>query len=355
MFDLFRSRAKAVRYLLGAIMIVVSISMVVTLIPGFVGMGGGPENVVAEIGDEALSTRDVQTSIQQQLRNKAFPREMAGVYAPLIINQMISDRAVAYQAARMGFQITDADLARSVQSIIPDLFQNGQFVGQAAYARYLEQMNLSIPEFESNVRKQMLLLALTNLVLEGEVVTDEEIEHEYRRKNEKIQVDYVNLSPSNFRPQVKVSEKEMRAYYEQNKPTFRIGEQRDARILVIDQDEVSKALTVPEEELRKTYRASVDRFRLPDRVKVRHILLKTMGKSAEEIEKTKAKAEDILKQIKGGADFAELAKQNSEDTGTAVEGGNLGWIARGQTVQNFENAAFSLKPDQLSNVISTEY
>jgi len=355
MFDLFRSRAKAVRYLLGALLIVVAISMVVTLIPGFVGAGYGSENVIAEIGDEALTTREVQANIQQQLRNKAFSREMAGMYVPLIINQMIADRAVAYQAERLGFEVTDADVAQAVRSLIPDLYQNGQFVGQAAYSRYLQQMNLTIPEFESNVRKQMLLLALTNLALEGEVVTDEEIEREYRLKNEKIQVDYISLSPADFRSKVKVTEKEMRDYYEQNKSTFRVGEKRDARILVVEQSKVADSVTVPEEELRRVYRSSPDRFRLPDRVKVRHILLKTMNKSPDEVKQIRAKAEDILKQIKAGADFAELAKKYSEDTGTASQGGDLGWIARGQTVKNFENAAFTLKPGQISDVISTEY
>lgn len=356
MFDLFRSRAKAVRYLLGAILLVVAASMVITLIPGFVGASySSDSNVVAEIGGEALTLRDVQSNIQQALRSNRFPRQMAGAYIPMIVNQMIADRAVAYQAAKLGFQVTDADVARAVQSMLPQLFQDGKYVGDDVYAQYLSQMNLSIPEFESNVRKQMLLLKLMNMALEGEVVPEAAIEEEFRKGNEKIKVDYISFGVADFRDQVKPTPEEIRAYYEQNKPVFRIPEKRDAKILIVEQEEIGRTITIPEEELRRAYQSQPDRFRLPERVKVRHILLKTTGKSTEEAAKAKTRAEDLLKQIRSGADFAKLAKENSEDTGSAVEGGDLDWIARGQTVENFEKTAFTLKPGEISDVISTEY
>jgi len=136
MFDLFRSRAKAVRYLLGAILIVVALSMVITLIPGFVGSSFSSDtNVIAEIGKEVLTVRDVQVNIQQQLRNNAFPREMAGSYVPMIINQMIADRAISFEAERLGFSVTDAEVAMAVQTMIPQLFQNGEFVGKDVYSQ----------------------------------------------------------------------------------------------------------------------------------------------------------------------------------------------------------------------------
>ncbi len=355
MFDLFRSRAKAVRYLLGAVLMLVAISMVVTLIPGFVGASYAPDDVVAEIGDEVLTTRDVQLVIQQQLRNNAFPRDMTSVFVPMIVNQMISERAVAYQAERMGFRITDADVARSVRAMFPQLFDNGRFAGKDVYAQFLAQNNLTIPEFESNVRKQLLLERLMNLALEGQVVTDHEIEAEFRRRNEKIKVEYIALNPADYRSSVTLTPEEIREYFEQNKASYKIPEKRDALVLVVDESEIAKTASIPEEQLRRDYQASLDRFRTPERVKVRHILLKTTGKSEQEKQAIKARAEDLLKQLKAGADFAELAKKHSEDTGTAINGGEMDWIVRGQTVENFEKVAFSLQPGQLSDVISTEY
>lgn len=356
MFDLFRSRAKAVRYLLGALLMLVAISMVVTLIPGFVGASYAPENVIAEIGDDVLTAREVQMVIQQQLRNKAFPRDMAGVYVPMIINQMIAERAVAYQAARMGFRVTEADVALAVESMMPQLYQNGKFVGRDVYAQILsQQMNMTIPEFEENVRKQILLTRLENFVLEGVAVGDREVEQAYRRRHEKIKVDYISISPADFRSKVNVSREEMLAYFNANKSNFQVGEKRDVGLIVVEEGAVAQTLQITDEELRRIYQSEPDRFRTPERVKVRHILLKTTEKSEAEKAKAKAKAEELLKQLKSGADFAALAKAHSEDAGTKENGGDLGWITRGQTVENFEKTAFALKPNELSGVISTEY
>lgn len=356
MFDLFRSRAKAVRYLLGALLMLVAISMVVTLIPGFVGASYAPENIIAEIGDDVLTAREVQMIIQQQLRNKAFPREMAGVYVPMIINQMIAERAVAYQAARMGFRVSEADVALAVESMMPQLYQNGKFVGRDVYAQILsQQMNMTIPEFEENVRKQILLTRLENFVLEGVAVGDREVEQEFRRRHEKIKVDYISISPADFRSKVTVSREEMLAHYNANKNSFQVGEKRDVGLIAVEEGAVAQNLQITDEELRRIYQSEPDRFRTPERVKVRHILLKTTEKSEEEKAKIKAKAEDLLKQLKNGADFAALAKAHSEDAGTKENGGDLGWITRGQTVENFEKTAFALKPNELSGVITTEY
>jgi len=356
MFDLFRSRTRAVRYLLGALLMLVAISMVVTLIPGFVGAEFAPENIIAEIGDDVLTAREVQIIVQQQLRNNAFPREMAGVYVPLIINQMIADRAVAYQAERLGFRVTDADVALVVESMMPQLYQDGKFVGREVYAQVLaQQMNMTIPEFERNVRKQILLTRLSNFVLEGVVVSEREIEEEYRRRHEKIKLDYVSVSPSDFRSRVGVTAEEMKEYFERNKASYQLGEKRNVELIAVEEAAVVKTIQVPEEELRRIYQSSQDRFRTPERVKARHILLMTTGKSEEEKAKAKAKAEELLKQLKSGADFAALAKAHSEDTGTKDNGGDLGWITRGQTVENFEKTAFALKPNELSDVITTEY
>jgi len=356
MFDLFRSRTRAVRIMLGALLMLVAVSLVVTLIPGFVGAEFAPENIIAEIGDDVLTAREVQIIVQQQLRNNAFSRDMAGVYVPLIINQMIADRAVAYQAERLGFRVTDADVALVVESMMPQLYQDGKFVGREVYAQVLsQQMNMTIPEFERNVRKQILLTRLSNFVLEGVVVSEREIEEEFRRRHEKIKLDYVSVSPADFRSRVGVTAEEMKEYFERNKSSYQIGERRNVELIAVEEAAVAKTIQVPDEELRRIYQSSQDRFRTPERVKARHILLMTTGKSDEEKAKAKAKADELLKQLKGGADFAALAKANSEDTGTKDNGGDLGWITRGQTVENFEKTAFALKPNELSDVIATEY
>ncbi len=355
MFDLFRSRAKLVRYTLGALLTLVAISMVVTLIPGWGSMPLERDQPVAEIGEEVLTQREVHLQVQAAMRNQAFPREMAYLYVPQLIDQMITERALAYEAERLGFRVTEADVAQTIRSLLPQLYQDGKFVGQELYASYLAQQNLTIPEFEANVRKQMLLTRLQNLAAEGAIVTPEEIEREYRRRNSKIKLEYIVIPTNKLRAEVKVTPEEIQAHFTVNRALFQIPEKRSFDVLLIDELKVGERIQVPEDELRRAYQANLDSYRVPERVHVRHILLKTTEKPKEEVPKIRARAEELLKQLRGGGDFAELARKNSEDTGSAANGGDLGWIVRGQTVKAFEDTAFSLKPNELSGVIATEY
>lgn len=354
MFDLFRSRDKAVRYLLGALLGLVALSLVITLIPGFGSTKGAPEQVVATIGDTELTVRQVQAAVQNALRGKQIPNEMIQFYIPQFIDQMITERAVAYQAARMGFQITDQELANAIRSMLASYFPAGEIKNED-YARFLAQQGTTIPEFERNVRQNLLLLRLQNIAMEGVVVTPAEVEAEYKRRNDKVKVDYIAYTPKDLRSQVTVTAEEVKTYYETQKAQFNTPEKRAITILIADEQKIGASLAIDEARLRAAYNASIDKYRTPERVKVRHILIKTTDKPKEEVAKLEAKANDLLKQIRAGADFAELAKKHSDDPGSAAKGGDLDWVTRGQTVQNFENAAFSLKPKEISNVIKTEY
>jgi peptidyl-prolyl cis-trans isomerase D len=353
MFDLFRSRDKAVRYLLTALLLMVALSMVAYLVPGGTGTGQ-EEQVVAKIGGEPLTAREVQLSIQSAMRNREAPREMLEHFVPQFIDQMITERALAFEAGRMGFNITDADVAFAIRSLLPNIFGAGQF-NKEAYAMFLQQQNLTIPEFEANVRKQLLLTRLRNLALEGIIVSPEEVEQEYRRRSDKVRLEYVAFAADKFKSQVKISPGEIQTHFNQHRQTYQILEKRGFDLLMVDAERLSATVNPTEAQLRRAFEAAKDRYRTPERVRARHILLKTLDKPKEEVAKLEAKANDLLKQIKGGADFAELAKKVSEDPGSAVKGGDLDWISRGQTVPNFENSAFSLKPKELSGVIKTEY
>ncbi|HWR51780.1 MAG TPA: peptidyl-prolyl cis-trans isomerase [Bryobacteraceae bacterium] len=356
MFDLFRSRAKAVRYLLGALLMLVAISMVVTLIPGFGGGGGGAnDQVVAEIGDDAVTVREVNQQVQNAIRNKTIPRELIQIYVPQMIDEMITQRALVYKAQQLGFRVTEEDIAKTIRTVFPQLFQGGQFAGKEVYAAVLSEQNLTIPEFEANVRKQMMLVRLQNLVAEGVVVTPADVEREFRRRNEKAKIEYIALSADKLRSEVNVTPEQIQQFFQANRGQFQIPEKRNVQVLVVDEAKVAAGITVPDEQLRRAYDTNKDSFRVPERVQARHILLKTTDIPPAEVPKVQARADELLKQLKAGMDFAELAKKNSQDPGSAEKGGDLGWIVRGQTVPAFEQAAFSLKPKELSGVIKTEY
>jgi peptidyl-prolyl cis-trans isomerase D len=355
MFDLFRSREKTVRYLLGGLLTLVAISMVVTLAP-LPGVGPAmDEQVIAEIGDEVLTAAEVRRGISREMQNRAFPPELAEMYVPVFVQNMVNERAVAYQAKRMGFTVTEDEVSNAIQSLFPQLFEGGKFAGRQAYEQVLSQMNVSMAQFEDLVKKQILVTRLEVLAIEGVVVTPGQVEEEFRRKNEKIALSYVSLSPANFRAQVKADDAEIAAHYEKNKPTYRVSEKRNYTIFSIDEARTAQSIQVPEAELKRAYASSADRFRTPERVRVRHILLKTGEKPKEEVAKIRARAEDLLKQLKNGAKFEELAQKHSEDPTSAEKGGDLDWVTREQTVPEFEKTAFSLKVGETSELVTTVF
>jgi len=359
MFDLFRSRAKAVRILLGGMLGIIALSMLVYLIPG-TGMtttaADSGDQVVAEIGKSRISVVQIQQQLRNALQNQRLPPDLAATYIPQMVDQAIAERAVSYEAEQLGVRISDHDLANTLRSLPfasmpPDQYQ--QYVEQ--------QTGMSVPEFENNLRLKDYEDSIVNLATEGIIVTPAEAENEYRKRSEKIKIDYIGFDPSKMVATLKATPEEISAYFARNHNFYNMSETRSVQMIVADQAKVAESIQVPDAQVQSYYNAHQDQYRTPERVRARHILLKTTGKPKEEVAKMQAQAEDLLKQIKGGANFADLAKKFSDDRGTAQspgsaeKGGDLGWVSRGQMVKNFEDAVFSLKDNELSGVVTTEY
>jgi peptidyl-prolyl cis-trans isomerase D len=245
-------------------------------------------------------------------------------------------------------------VARAIRSMLTQLFPTGEF-NRDIYSRFLAQQGLTIGEFEHNVKTNLLLIQLQNVVLEGTVVPPGDVEREYHRKYDKVKLEYVAWTPPDVRSQVSVAPEEIKTHFDQNRSLYMTPEKRSFYVLIADEAKIGATVEVSDADARALYNKNLDRYRTPERVKVRHILLKTTEKPAAEIPKIEARANELLKQIKAGGDFAELAKKNSDDPGSAPKGGDLDWVTRGQMVAVFENTAFSLKPKEISNVIKTEY
>jgi peptidyl-prolyl cis-trans isomerase D len=355
MFDLFRSREKMVRIFLGAILVVVSLSMLTYLVPSYGNGSSANDQVVAQIGKEILTTQDVQAQIETTMRGRQIPPEVLPTFVPQIVNQMITDRVLAYEAQQLGFQVTDQDLANAIRQMLPNLFPDGKFVGKDMYAQLLAQQNLSIPQFESQLRREILTTRLREVAVEGTIVTPFEIEQTYRKQNEKIKIEYVKLTQDKYKKEVEPTPEEMQAYFKANAATYQIPERKNLTILIADQAKIEQSVNPTDAQLKQIYDQNLNQFRTPERVQVRHILLKTEGKPPADDAKIKAQAEDLLKQIRAGVNFGDLAKKYSEDPGSAAKGGDLGWITRGQTVPEFEQVAFALKPGQTSDLVKTQY
>ena len=169
-----------------------------------------------------------------------------------------------------------------------------------------------------------------------------------------MQVDYVVLKPAMFDTQVQVTPAEVEALYKKAKVSYNTPEKKNLAIILINTSNLESSITPTDAELQPVYNQSLDRFRSPEQVKVRHILLKIDADKKNDAQ-VQARAEGLLKQLKGGADFADLATKFSEDPGSKLKGGDVGFIARGQMVKPFEDAAFSLKPGELSGLVKTTY
>jgi peptidyl-prolyl cis-trans isomerase D len=355
MFDLFRSRDKAVRFFLSALLLIVALSMVTYLIPSYGSGDRGPDGVLAKIGKDTVTMHEAQLAIQAQLRGRTVPPDLISLYIPRIVDEIITQRTLVYEATRLGLTVTDEETQNAIRGAIPQLFQDGKFVGKEAYESLLAQQNLSIPEFEAEMQRQVLINRLRIVAIEGTVVSPAEIEHEYHRRQDKVKIQYVKISPDKLKSEAQVTPADIKEYHDKNPNAFPVPEKKSMALVILDQAKFEQSINPSDADLQRLYNADRERFRTPERVQVRHILLKTTGKSPEEDAKIKAKAEDLLKQIKAGGDFAELARKNSEDPGSATKGGELGWIVRGQTVKPFEDSAFSLKPKDISSVVKTEY
>lgn len=356
MFDLFRSRERSVRYLLGALLLLVAASMVITLVPGYGTGWAGPRDpsILAEVGDHRITIQDVRKVIQREMRGNV-PPGLASVYIPSLVQQLVAQHATALEAERLGFRVTDAELAEMVRSMVPQLWAGGTFAGKEAYAQLLASQNMTIPEFEELLRMQALQSRLDTLAMEGVIVTPQEVEQEFRRRNEAVKLQTVAVSPALLRSRVSASDAELAAFFEKNRASYKIPEKRSLLLFPISEEQLAATIQVPEEQLRQTYQQQLDRFRTEERVRARHILIKTVDRPASELPALEKKAQDLLKQLRSGADFAELARKNSEDPGSAAKGGDLDWITRGQTVPEFEKVAFSLKPKEISDIVRTQY
>jgi len=355
MFDLFRSRDKLVRIFLGALLLVVAASMLMYLVPNYNTGSTSSDAIVAEIGSDAITLAETQRLIQSTIRGRQLPPEILPNYIPQMVDQMVTERAMVLEAERLGMQVSDADVADSIRQMVPSLFPDGKFVGKEAYAGMLAQQNMTIDQFEADLKRQILLTRFRDIAMEGTIVTGPEIEAAYRKKNEKIKVEFVLLKADKYQAESQPAQPEMQHFYQANLSRYTSPEKKNLTILVADQAKLEAAANPSDADLQRMYSQNQEAFRTPERVKARHILLKTQGKPASEEAAIKAKGESLLKQIKGGADFAKLAKENSED-GSAANGGDLGdWITHGQMVPEFDKAIFALKVGQTSDLVKTTY
>jgi peptidyl-prolyl cis-trans isomerase D len=364
MLDRMRRHKGWLKWSLG----IVAVAMAVFLIPtDFLGptstatVGAAPNETIAEVDGREITAGEFQQRYFSQIQ--AYRNQFGGTINDSllrqlgidqqILTQMIDEHVALIEAERHGITVSDDELAQQILSI-PGLQENGRFIGEERYQQLLQAQNppMTTSQFEESLRRSMIVDKLRAALTDWVAVSDAEVESVYRERNEKVKLQIVALTADRFRSQVMVTDADVTAYYDSRKAEYRVGEQRRIKYLLLDRDQARQKVAVPPSDIQRYYNDNIQQYQTPEQVRARHILLNTGGKDEAAVRK---QAEGLLAQIKGGADFAALAQKVSEDEGSKTTGGDLGFFGRGRMVPEFENAAFSMEPGQVSDLVKSQF
>ena len=375
MIRFLQQSGQTTKYILGGLLLIICASMVITLIPGGLGtdlLSGAPgKGFVAKVDGAEISADDVRTTARQMLQQQMPQGSSANMsmllpfFSQRAAEQLITRQALISEAKHMGLRVNMDEVKEELQHgrYAATFFPGGNFIGQQEYEDMLQRANLTPTKFENSVADDLLLAKLQALISGSASVSENEIHDQFIKQNTKVKFDYALLKQDDLKKGLHPTETELKSFYQSHLSTYAnsIPEKRKAKYAVIDTNKIEASIQVTPDDLNNYYRDHRDAYRVPEQVKVSHILIKTPlpGADGKVDEKGAAeaqhRAQDLLKQIKSGAKFEDLAKKYSEDPGSAKEGGSLGWIGRGQTVPEFEKTAFSLPKGQTSDLVKSSY
>ncbi len=270
--------------------------------------------------------------------------------------QIIQGQLLADEAERAGLTVSREELQKKILSMSTFTREDGSFVGPDLYARILRANGLTPQQFESDLKTEILTQKLQSLLEDGIVVTDQEIRKAIRKERETASFDAIFLRTDQLMGDVTVSDEDVQSYYDNHKDAFRRDEQRVIRYLQVETARLRRLLPVDDQAIQKYYQEHQDDFRQEEQARARHILIK-VSPDAPPAEQTRAKlrAEGVAKIARAGADFAELARKQSQDEGSRESGGDLGWFSRGRMVKEFEDAVFGHKPGEIVGPVKSQF
>ena len=227
----------------------------------------------------------------------------------------------------------------------------------------LTQGGTTVENFERDVRLDLLQRKLVNVIGASATATDSEVEQAYKDQNTKVKFQYAILKLDDVAKTVKPTDTELKAFYSANQARYAnsVPEKRQIKYFVLNEKNFADKVTVDPAELQRAYSANQAAYRIPERVKVRHILIEVPkpgpdGKVDQKaVDEARAKAQDVLKQVKATGDWAGLAKKYSADPGSKDKGGELDWLTKGQTVAEFDKVAFAQSKGQISDPVQTSF
>jgi peptidyl-prolyl cis-trans isomerase D len=356
MAGVFGNKKTSVRILIGIFIGLIAVSMLLYLVPQGSDTGRASSDAIATIGDETVTVAEVRQQLQQISSRGQIPKALEGLYAQQILRQLIFQKELEFEAKRLGVRVTDEERADRIRQFLPTVYSGGSFVGMDRYAAEVQaRFGMSVSQFEELIRQGLLEEKFRRLVTDGIGADMLDLQEEFRYRSEKIKLAYAFIKPEDLEAKLNPDEAAIKAAYERNRVKYQVPERRVARYALADLIKLRQSIQVSDDELKALYQSRIQLYQVPNRVHVAHILFRTTGKTDAEVEEIRKKAEDVLKEVKKkNAKFEELAKKYSEDV-TKDKGGDLGWIEQGQTVAQFEQAAFNLPKGAISDMVRTQF
>jgi len=344
---------------------VLFIAIIITFI-FFYGYGnkqrGDGERILATVGENKITAAQYKTAydnmmqMYQQMAQNQVSDSLArslGLRQNLL-DDMIEHELLLQDAERRNLRVSGAEVKRAIMKQ-PYMQENGVF-SERRYAAVLNSIKMTAAEYERQAAQDIMLKSVRGMITQAVNVSDRELLEMYRLRGEKLSIEYLLFSQSDITGELPVSQEELREYYERNPEQFRVKETVEAQYVIFDPADYAGRMNVEEEEIRDFYNADQTRFLEPEQIRARHILLK-VDKAAgpEKARALREEAAALLEKIKGGADFAALARRYSQDEASAAAGGDLGFFNRGAMVAPFEQAVLALQPGGVSDVVETPF
>jgi peptidyl-prolyl cis-trans isomerase D len=351
-----------------------AVTMVITLVPGvFDNTSTNDANVFATVREPGFigrmgidSTAVKMTEVNQlaarQLQQQRLPEFLLPYMAQRAGQVLVQRQILKHEADRMKLQVSDEDLRRELEHgpFAQYLFPGGKYIGDDAYMNFVQNFfQTSRAEFETQIKSDMALQRLQALITGGVTVSDNAVREAYRVQGTKVKFDYAVISADDLRKTINPTDAELEKFFKDNAAKYAnaVPETRKIQYVSFDASNLPGGKPqISDADVQAYYNQHQAQYQVKEQVKVRHILIAVpQGADAKTDHAAKAKADDLLKQIKSGANFADLASKNSDDPGSKTQGGELGWLDRGRTVPEFDTVAFTLNPGQTSDVIKTQF
>jgi peptidyl-prolyl cis-trans isomerase D len=373
MIRILQKDNRLVKALFALIIGLAILTLVITLVPGIFDNGASNDSTVYATvrspgwlgkftGSDSIKTADVQREAEQQMQQQRLPEFYLQFLLSRVGQQQVERAVLKQEADRLGLQVSDQDLLSFLRSgpYSQYLFPEGKFIGEDKYIDFVEQeFRLPVKQFEDELKDDLELQRLQALETGGVSVSDGAVKAEYLQSGTKVKFQYAVISSADVQKTINPSDADLQAFFKQSAARYATAmpETRKIQFFSFDSSNMPGGKpAVTDAEVQAYYNAHLDQYKTPEQVKTRHILI-AVAKDADA--KTdaaaKAKAADVLKQLKAGGNFAELAKKYSDDPGSKDQGGDLPMIPTAQLDPAYAKAAMALGPGQTSDVVRSQF